>query len=338
MRKPIAISDISAAPGSIAKGWWKVAEAYDNSPIELPIAIVNGDRDGPVVWIQNAVHGDEYVGLGAIQHLLRSVNPADMAGAVVAVPWVNVLAFRNGSRMAPQDGMDMNRVYPGQSINEAMHLFAHTEIVVDKLFSEITRVSDIVLDLHDGGWMGEMSAYIQYFATNQEVDARSRDLAFASGMDIVWESPAGFVEKKAPGSIGTVTTPMGIPTLTIEIGGEGRLKPAWVTRMYQAVDNILRHVGVTPGDPQPHGWSEKLLVRQGNWLRPERGGVYIPHVEAGQQVKEGGLVAEVRDPFGATIEQLFAPVDGVVIGMRTYGNIATGQYAGNVAEVVPSLE
>jgi hypothetical protein len=334
----MTIANISAAPGEIAKGFWEVAEAYDNSAIEIPIAIVNGKKEGPVVWIQNAVHGDEYVGIGAIHEFMRSVNPEILAGAVVVLPWINPLAFRNGARMAPQDGMDMNRVYPGKPIDEAMHLFAHTEIVVHKLFSEIQRVADVILDLHDGGWMGQMSAYIQYFATGKEVDRRSRDIAMASGMDIIWESPGGFVEKKAPGSIGTASTPMGIPTLTIEIGGEGRLKRHWVARMYRAVDNILRHLDVVPGEPEPHGWSEKLYVRQGNWLRPERGGVYVSHVEAGQQVEQDALIAEVRDPFGETIEQLRAPVGGVVIGMRTYGTIASGQYAGNVAEVVQSLD
>jgi predicted deacylase len=199
-------------------------------------------------------------------------------------------------------------------------------------------VADVILDLHDGGWMGCMSAYIQYFATHPEVDAKARAIAFVSGMDIIWESPAVFVDDKAPGSVGTASSPLGIPTLTMEMGGEGRVPAEHVERMYRGLDNILRHLGVLPGEPQPHGWPEKLCVRQGNWLRARRGGAYVCLVQPGQRVSKGELLAEVRDAFGETVERIVAPVDGVVIGMRTYGNIATGQYAGNVAEIVPSLD
>lgn len=335
MREKFTIANITVEPGAVQHGRWQVAESYDNSPVEIPIAVINGVNDGPCVWVQCAVHGDEYVGVAAIQELLKNVDPQQLSGIIVALPWVNVLAFRAGARMAPQDGMDMNRVYPGQSIDQAMHLFAHTELVIHEIFQEMKK-ADVILDLHDGGRMGRMSPYIQYFTTGEEVDRRSRDLAFASGMDIIWESPPGFVEKKAPGSVGTVTTGMGIPTLTIEIGGEGRIPADDVRRMYLSVDNILKKLQMIPGEIQPHGADQKLVVRQGNWLRPKRGGVFVGYVTPGQLVKKGDLICDVRDPFGQVIEELVAPIDGVVIGIRTYGIIASGQYAGNVAEVIPA--
>jgi predicted deacylase len=337
MKEAVRIAGIEAQPGTIVKGWWEMAELYDNSKVEIPIAIVNGADDGPKVWMQCSVHGDEYVGVVAIQEILRSIDPNHVSGLIVALPWVNVLAFRAGERMAPQDGMDMNRVFPGKSMEDAMHIFAHTELVVDRLFAEI-KDFHAVLDLHDGGWMGCMSPYTQYFSVGQEVDERSRKMAIASGMDIVWESPPGFVEKKAPGSVGTVTTPMGIPTMTIEIGGEGRVKPEDIGRMKASVENILKFLHVIPGEPARHGREEPQFVRQGHWLRPRRGGIYLPKATAGEMVKKGDLVGEIRDPFGETIETILAPHDGVVIGMRTYGTIATGQYAGNVAKVVDTLE
>lgn len=183
-----------------------------------------------------------------------------------------------------------------------------------------------------------MSAYVHYYATGQEIDKKTRSLALAAGMDIVWESPAQSTGDRAPQSIGTVSTFAGIPTLTMEMGGEGRIPEAHVERMYRGLDNILRYLKVLSGDPQPHGWPEKLFVGRGNWLRARRGGAYYCLVEPGQRVQRGTVLAEVRDAFGETVEQIVAPVDGVVIGMRTYGNIATGQYAGNVVEIVPRLD
>lgn len=337
MSDDLKIGSLFAKSGTIAKGFWKMSELYDSSAVEIPIAIINGAKDGPQVWIQCAVHGDEYVGTVAVQELLRKTDPKEISGAVVVIPWLNTLAFRNGSRMAPQDGMDMNRIYPGQDMSQAMHIFAHSELVVDTFFQELKK-SDVVLDLHDGGWMGRMSPYIQYFATGGETAAKARAIAEASGMDLVWESAAAFVEKKAPGSVGTVTMPMGIPTLTVEIGGEGRAPQDDVHRMFCSIENILKHLGVLPGECVSHSTAKKIYVTKGNWLRPKHGGIYIGHAQPADMVKKGDLIAEVRDPFGETVEELRAPEDGVVIGMRTYGNIATGQYAGNVARVVDKLE
>jgi uncharacterized protein len=329
----VTVGGVGAQPGSVARGLWRLAESYDGSPVEIPVAVLNGAADGPVVWIQGAVHGDEYVGIGAIHRLIRNLDVDRLAGAVVAVPIVNVLALRAGSRAAPQDGLDMNRAYPGVPLDHAMHLFSHTEWVVHGLFEEIRRHAAAMLDLHDGGWMGRMSAYVQYFATRPDIDARARLLAEASGMDIVWETPAGFVEKKAPGSVGTATAALGIPTLTLEVGGEGRRPEHDVNRMYLAITNILKCLGMVQGDIEQHGREAKRFVRAGHWLRPRRGGIYVPHAQPGNAVAKGDLVAEVLDAFGELREELRAPVDGIIIGMRTYGVIASGQYGGNVAAV-----
>lgn len=338
MKERLTIGTASAAPGEAARGVITVAHLNDGSPVEVPVCVLNGVDDGPVVWVQNAVHGDEYVGLGAMQRFLQQADPSQLKGAIVAIPVLNILAYRAGQRGAPQDGMDMNRVYPGKPLTSAMHLFAHSEIVIDRVFSLIKQHADIIIDLHDGGWMGIMSPYIQYFATAPEVDKAARAIAMASGMDIVWESPAGFVSEKAPGSIGTAASPLGIPTLTMEIGGEGRLQEQHVSRMYAGLTNILKHLEVLPGERVQHGLDTPLLTTKGNWLRPECGGVYYPKVAAGQLVEAGTLCAEVCNVFGDVIEELRAPVDGVVIGIRTYGTIQTGQYALNVAVTVPTFD
>ncbi len=333
MKTDLTIAGITAAPGTKATGWLQVAELYDGSPVNIPVVVLNGRGEGPCLWIQSAAHGDEYIGIGAIHRLLETADPASLNGAVVILPWVNPLALRAGTRGASQDGMDMNRVYPGKPMSEAMHLFAHTEMVVYRIFELAKANADVVVDLHDGGRMGIMSSYIQYYTMGTEVDAKARAIAYASGMDIVWESPPAFVSEKAPGSFGTAAMPLGIPTLTMEYGGEGRLPEHYVARTHDGLERILRHLGIL-GGTSPALTHEQLFVRKGNWLRPARGGIFTPIAEAGARIAKGSMMGVVRDAFGTVVEELKAPVDGVVIGMRTYGVIATGEYAGNVAAIV----
>jgi predicted deacylase len=331
VKETLSVGTATAEPGCVGYGGLPVGELYDGSPIVVPVAVVNGLRDGPVVWIQNAVHGDEYVGLGAIHRLLDEIDLAAVSGALVLIPVLNVQAFRAGSRMAPQDGMDMNRVWPGHSMERAMHLWAHSELVVHRVFAEITAHASHVIDLHDAGWMGLMSPYVSYHTTSAVPAADLRALAASTGMDIVWESGEAFVTEKAPGSIGTRTGPTGLPTLTLEAGGEGRLHQEPVERVAQALLNALRHLRVLPGTPA-HNPRQRFVVK-GNWIRPLRGGILYTGVRPLQQVRRGDLIGTVRDLFGRVVEELHAPVDGIIIGARTYGVVATGQYFCNVGEL-----
>lgn len=331
MKGTLSIGTATAGPGHVGYGGLPVGELYDGSPVAVPVAVVNGLGDGSVVWIQNAVHGDEYVGLGAIHRLLEEVNPATVSGALVLIPVLNVQGFRAGSRMAPQDGMDMNRVWPGQPIERAMHLWAHSELVAHRVFSEIKQHASHVIDLHDAGWMGLMSPYVSYHTSSAVPAAELRALAASTGMDIVWESGEAFITEKAPGSIGTRTGSAGLPTLTLESGGEGRLHQEPVERMTQALLNALRRLRILPGTPARN--PRQRFVVKGNWIRPLHGGVLYTGVRPLQQVRRGDLLGTVRDLFGRVVEELRAPVDGIIIGARTYGVIATGQYFCNVGEL-----
>ena len=70
MRNEIAIGTVKAASGERRDGLLHVAELNDGSPVAIPIAVVNGVQDGPVLWVQNGVHGMEDVGAGAFHRVL----------------------------------------------------------------------------------------------------------------------------------------------------------------------------------------------------------------------------------------------------------------------------
>jgi hypothetical protein len=330
-RDLITIGTATASPGHRSYGQLKVAELHDSSPVEIPVAIVNGREEGPVLWIQNAVHGDEYVGLGAIQRLLKELNPETLRGTVIAIPVVNILAYRARQRSAPQDGVDMNRIWPGKPLSKAMQLQAHTEIVVDRLFGHIRDYADYIVDCHDGSTIASMAPYVAYFSGAPDWERASRELAIASGMTIVWRTESGFVAEKFPGSLKVEMVKLNTPGVTLEMGGQGRLDEVDVARMHLALRNMLFHLKMVDGNvtiPE-----EQIFVSKGNWLRPSVGGVFWPNVKPLQRVKAGELFATVTDLFGQVKERLLAPADGVIIGIRTAATTASGEYAGNVGVI-----
>ena len=79
--------------------------------------------------------------------MLKELDPSTLRGAVIAVPVVNILAFRAGQRAALQDGMDANRIWPGKPLKEAMHLFAHSEILIHEVNRCIREHADYMVSL-----------------------------------------------------------------------------------------------------------------------------------------------------------------------------------------------
>lgn len=327
----ISIGSAKAERGRISFGKMKVAELNDSSPIDIPIAIVQGQEDGPVLWVQNGVHGDEYVGLGAIQWLLRDLDPMKLRGTVIAIPVVNIMAYRERGRMASQDGLDMNRMYPGKPLETAMHLQAHTELVLHTLTGHMQQFADCIIDCHDGSSIATMSPYAQYYDADDEAGHKSRELCKATGMSIVWRSSPAFIDEKAPGSLKTYIHQIGIPGMTLEVGGQGRLDRNEVARMNRALRNCLVHLGMIEGNLEIPG--EQVFISKAKWLRPESGGTFWANVEPLQRVAKGDLFATVTDLFGREKERLLAPTDGIVVGVRTHGTVHSGEYCGNVAEL-----
>ncbi len=69
-KKVFELEGISAAPGTLGKGFIKVGEFSDNSPVNMPVMILNGASEGPTLLIMSSVHGNEVVGTEAIKRVM----------------------------------------------------------------------------------------------------------------------------------------------------------------------------------------------------------------------------------------------------------------------------
>ena len=323
------IGSARAGRGEAAFGSIPISELYGGSPIAVPVGIIRGVADGPCLWIQNGVHGDEYVGAAAMGRLIREVDPKCLRGTLVLIPELNIQAFRAGTRMAPQDGLDMNRTYPGAPMQRAMHLWAHSELVTHTILQLIRQHANAVMDIHDAGWMGLMSPYVTYFkGRTAEFHSKVRAMAIACGMDLIWEADPAWIAEKAPGSVRVPLNEVGIPSVEVECGGEGRVKAEHVDRMHRAFVNMLKHLGMLDGEPALA--PNRIEVNSARWVRAPIGGYLFMHVKPLDRVEEGRPVATITDLFGRPRQVLAAPVSGWIVGNRTYGTVATGQYVATV--------
>jgi len=104
----------SAAPGELDTGRLTVGETRDGTAVGLPVAVVNGERDGKTLYVQAASDGDELNGVGVVRRVVPQLDPAELAGEVLVVGITNYHAFQVGEHRNPIDDTKLNRAYPGR--------------------------------------------------------------------------------------------------------------------------------------------------------------------------------------------------------------------------------
>ena len=71
-----------------------IAKLYDYTDITIPVEVIRGKENGPVMFVSGAIHGDEINGVETIKRLLsRKKILSSIKGTLVAVPGSKCLWF-----------------------------------------------------------------------------------------------------------------------------------------------------------------------------------------------------------------------------------------------------
>ena len=109
----ITVGSASAEKGEKGKGYLKVGQLAVHTQIQTPVLIVHGREDGPTLWLNGAVHGDELNGFMAIRQLVGALDPKELKGVLIATPLCNPLAVQWRNRFGPYDQLDLDQEFPG---------------------------------------------------------------------------------------------------------------------------------------------------------------------------------------------------------------------------------
>lgn len=307
----IQIGSAFAAPGETGIGELVVAYGMDARPVNIPVAIVNGSRPGPVLLIEGGLHGIEIVTLEICRRLAKEVlNPAELSGTVILAPQLNPWAYLASSRFTPQDSQDMNRVFPGTGGSTLSYQVAR---VVTR---ELLDRADYVIDCHS---CNPPSLHFTILGEEGTPVVKEASLAMAKafGYPIVNANTA-YV-----GTLSAYTLSQGKPTITPEFVFSRRLDPTSIATGVTGMLNVMRHLGMLTGEVEqvdvPGAFPEVLTYIS---LGATRGGIcYLQH-HCGDRVKRGDVVAILRDFWGNEMERITAPHDGVIIAYPLQGNQA----------------
>jgi len=327
MPTPLTVGTATAAPGARARGAIPVTNLPGGGSLEIPVVVLNGAGDGPCVWVDAVIHGDEPEGTLACHLVDAALDPVAMRGSVVLVPVLNVPAYGAAQRGNPLDtfSYDLNRIYPGR---EAGYLterlaYAHSTWLRDTATYEIS--------IHSGGAHSYLSETI---FTTTHPDA----IELAKAMGKNW--PPILKNIRPSGSPPAVMHDAGKHGLTVELGGRPATSPREFQRCARTLAggilNVLRHYQVIAGEPTYAGrWQTGF---QHAVLAPASG-LFLaePTLEFQKPMQKGDPLARIVDVYGDTLAELVTPADGMIFGLRALPNVQTGDWCCFYAEIEGEL-
>ena len=285
--------------------------------ITLPVRVMHGSHEGPVIWVSAAIHGDEIGGVEIIRRVIDRLDARRLSGTILFVPIVNVYGFLTGDRYLP-DRRDLNRSFPGSSKGSLAGRMAAV------FMHEIVARCEIGIDLHTGS---DHRTNLPQIRGNLD-DERTRELSRAFGAPLMLH--AGLRD----GSLRGAATEAGATVLLYEAGEAWRFDPDAIRAGTSGTLRVLAHLGMIDAEEAPAP-REPVESRTSTWIRARRSGIAGIAVELGQEVTRGQHRAVIHDWLGKQLSRVGAPFDGIVIGMTQHPLVHQGDALIHVAATDP---
>lgn len=183
----------------------------EGTELELPVTVLAGAEEGPVLYVIGGVHGDELAGWYAGTLLKK-------AGLKAGTVYIAAPANRYGAehdQRETRDGRDLNRNFPGDPEG------CDAERIAYALYQDVAdKAPDLLLDLHEARVHTDGRDNLGNSLICQDIQPIG-DLVFAlleqSGQGRLGSQPLDLFGSPPQGSVNkTVTEQLGIPVITIE--------------------------------------------------------------------------------------------------------------------------
>lgn len=307
------LNNVETKPGEINSYF------VERGSVNLPVTVIQGKQEGPVLLLTAGIHGDEFPAMFALQRLKNEIDAKQLKGTVVIVHLANLAGF-HGRRIAlsPLDEKNLNRVFPGD-INGT-----HTEQVAALLTEEFISRADFLIDMHSGRTSGTLLPHVYSpFVGDKKLDKLTFEFAKATGMKHI--VMYGERPRDPDNSISYPNTAMtrGKPGLTTEIGHLGQRNEEDILADLEVVHNAMKFLKMVPGTATKN--LEPEIYNSLTSIASPVDGFFTASAKVGDKVKKGDTVATITDYFGEHVATLKAPVSGIVLMINQSPPIKKGE-------------
>ena len=309
--------DISKLPpGKKSTGWLEVASRADGGSWRLPLLYVKGTAKGPTLVVTAAVHGNEYEGVEAVPRIFNQVDPGALKGTLVMIAVCNMPAYEAGIRSSPIDGLNLARVFPGDPEGTITQRIAYW------LAHRLIQPADCFIDFHSGNEDFDIPTLVGYLHGEDALGRQAQAAARAFGAPVLWGHPPPV----PPGRSVSAANSFGVPWLYTETPGGGRSTPEDVTCYVEGAINVMKHLEMLPGEPQPRPVTHHL-IGDGNLdvvISAPAAGFFKSEVDLLEEVRAGQRLGTIRDFFGQTKAEVVTQRNGRVILLRKRPRVEVG--------------
>ena len=314
-RPSFEIGPVRVRPGRSQSLALPITRLVTGAEVDLPVRVVHGREDGPTVWVDAAIHGDEAVGVEVVRQVLADLDPRTLRGTLIAIPIVNVLGFMTGSRYLP-DRRDLNRSFPGSARGSLAGRIAHL------MMTEVVAKCSVGIDLHTGS---DRRTNLPQIRTDLE-DPETRRLAEA------FAAPVMMHARLRDGSLRHAAREEGAKVLLYEAGEAWRMDPWAIDAGVRGVRRVLAALAMTePVEEEPP--TPSLESWRSGWVRARGTGMLHLEAELGQRVAKGDRLGGLFDSFGKRVRLVHADRDGIVVGRTEAPLVNSGDAVVHLAEV-----
>ena len=290
-----------------------IARLFDNTPMNIPVEVIRGHEEGPVIFVSGSIHGDEVIGTEIIKRLLSRKEMHRLKGTLIGIPIVNPFGYNNNTRYLP-DRRDLNRCFPGSANGSMAARMAHI------FLNEIVSKCQYGIDIHSGS-----SHRINFPQIRLELkDKQEMKLADAFGAPVILNS------NLRNGTLRQAAKQLGVKMLLFEGGEALRYDEHSVTVALHGILNVMHTIGMLTGDsfvtPQT-----VVTARSSHWLRAQTSGSLRILKKLGSFVQAGEVLGLISDPYGDILSEVSTAKPGIIISNVTMPLINKGNALFHIA-------
>ncbi len=277
-----------------------MAMLYTSTPLEIPVYVFHGKKDGPVLFITAAIHGDEINGVEIMRRLHNTPHIKRLRGTLITIPVVNVYGLMLHSRYLP-DRRDLNRQFPG-TIKGSM-----ASQLANLIMTEIVEHSTHGIDLHTGAI--HRSNYPQIRFSDENIVSEQMAEAFAA--------PVIVTSNIRDGSLRHATENLNIPVIVYEAGEALRFDELDIKIGVHGILRVMAFLGMLPPSVVKKISKKRLLTSKAKstfWVRALASGVMIHTKPLGYKISKDEILCMIADPLGNKEVKISCPFDGLIIG------------------------
>ena len=289
------LGNITCNKGEKYSGFWKIDD------YNIPVTVIYGKNRGKTICISAGIHNCEYTSIQTAIDLANEFNPDNINGTLIILHTVNYSGFfKRVSRIVPEDNKNLNRVFPGEengTVSEKI-AFAFSKYLYPQL--------DFFIDLHGGDLFEEVMPFI-YAPGIGEKEVIDFSHKVASNISL----PVRVRSKASTGAYNSAAI-QGVPSLLIEIGGNGNIESKNLDRYKSCLKEFLAYLEVIEYTTSSKSEEQKEIT-QANYLESPCEGYWYPRFKAGDLVEKDDILGEIKDCFGKELCTFRAEFDGIIL-------------------------